>query len=220
MSKKRKPTREPPRVDEHDILYVSEYEITPEPIQDKRYRELPRKAKNDIEQLHALVQSNPRQAIEELPEWIKRYPDLPMLYNYLSVAYSQTGAHHLAEQTILENFQRNPTYLFARLNYAEICLAKGNYQKAAEVLEYKFDLKLFYPHRKRFHISEFVGFMSVVGRYFAGIGDKGQAQQVYEVLHQIAPDDPATRQLRRELHPGVIQRIARRLLRSTLSAAE
>lgn len=214
VSKKRRPSTRTAAPAKEDVLYVSEYEITSEPIEDKRYRKLPREVKEEFERLHALIQTDARKAIEELPGWIKRYPDLPILYNYLSVAYSQTGAYRQAERTILENLQRNPDYLFARLNYAEICLARRDYEGVAEILENKFDLKLLCPHRRRFHLSEFVGFMSVVGRYFVGIGEPDAAKKVYKVLRQVAPNDLATRQLRHELHPGLLQRITRRLLKA------
>ncbi|MBM3333122.1 hypothetical protein FJY63_00510 [Candidatus Sumerlaeota bacterium] len=196
------------------VLYLSEYEITCEPIQDKRYRKLPREVKDEFDRLHDLAITDPRKAIEELPHWIERYPNIPMLHNYLSVAYSKIGARRELEQTVLENLRRNPDYLFARLNYADICMARGDYQKVAEILDNKFDLRLLYPHRKRFHISEFVGFMSVIGRYFIGIGERESAEVVYEALREIAPDDPSTRRLRKELHLSVVRRLARRLLRT------
>jgi len=217
VSKKKRSMKRKSHPDRSEVLYVSEYEITREPIEDKRYRKLPRDVTDEFERLHALVQIDARKAIGELPQWIKRYPDIPMLYNYLSVAYAQTGAHREAEQMILENLRRNPEYLFARLNYAEICLARGDYQAVAETRDHKFDLKLLCPHRKRFHISEFVGFMSVIGRYFAGIGKRETVEKIYEVLQQVAPHDVATRQLHSELHPGALQRIARQLLKGTLA---
>ena len=140
MSRKKRSTRsQSPPVDGQGLIY-SEYEITAEPIEDRRYRKLPRNVKDEFEKLHGLVTTNPRQAIDELPQWIKRYPDIPLLYNYLSAAYSQAGAHREAEQAILENLQRNPDYLFARLNYAELCLGRGDYQAVAQTLDNKFGL--------------------------------------------------------------------------------
>jgi tetratricopeptide (TPR) repeat protein len=171
--------------------------------------------KEEFHRLHTLVKRNPRKAIAELPGWIERYPNLPILYNYLSAAYAQTGARRQAEQTILENLQRNPDYLFARLNYAEICLARQDYQGGAKVLENKFDLKWLYPRRKIFHVSEYVGFMSVVGRYYAAIGERDEAEKIYEELKKIDPHDRGTRSLRDTLHPSLRQRIARWLLKDT-----
>jgi tetratricopeptide (TPR) repeat protein len=212
--KRRQPGPRSAAPDKHVGLRIVEYEITSDAIRDKRYEELPRHVRDAFEKLHGLLETDPGKAIDELLPWIEQYPDIPMLYNYLSVAYSCTGERGKARQTILENFQKNPDYLFARLNYAELLLMSGDYAKVAELLEHKFDLKLFYPERNRFHITEFVAFTSVVGRYFAGIGDRDTAKVAYDSLRKIAPDNAATRQLHDELHPGSLQNLMRLAMRS------
>ena len=120
---------------------LSEYEITTEPIEGPRYKRLASEVKPAFERLHDLAQTKPWQAIPELLHWHKRYPQLPLLSNYLSIAYSQAGAYEQARHTILDNYQRHPDYLFARLNYAEICLASENTQQVAEIFGHKFALK-------------------------------------------------------------------------------
>ncbi|HJW89031.1 MAG TPA: tetratricopeptide repeat protein [Anaerolineales bacterium] len=192
-------------------VYLIRYEITDEPILDRRYRRLPSQVKNKIEELHFKAQENPKEAIPELNELIKEYPDLPMLYNYLSVAYAQAGHMESAEAVIQENYRRNPDYLFARLNYAERCLQKGEYERVKEIFEHKFDLQMLYPMRKRFHITEVAGFMGIMGWYFVEKGEPEVAEKYFEILKQIAPDNPMTNRLRRILYPGLLQRL---LLRS------
>jgi hypothetical protein len=113
-----KPSRQTPTPNDTPRFYLSEYEITTEPIEEPRYKRLPPEVKAAFERLHNRTLTKPRHAIPELLQWRERYPDLPMLSNYLSIAYSHTGAHEQVEQTILENYQRNPDYLFARLKYA------------------------------------------------------------------------------------------------------
>lgn len=39
-----------------------------------------------------------------------------------------------------------------------------------------------------FHISEFAGFMGVIGVYFLETGERDTAEKVYAVLRQAAPD--------------------------------
>ena len=210
------PTKKPAAVTKSSPLDNTvnlEYKITNEPILDKRYRRLPRQVKEAFQRLHALAQTQPRTAIPELEQWIAKYPDLPMLYNYLGAAYTQAGQYKQAEQTILENYRRHPNYLFARLNYAELCMARGDYRKVAEILDHKFDLKLLYPERSLFHITEFTGFMWVVGEYLIGIGERAAAQQVYETLRQVAPADAATRRLRAALRATPLQRVVKSLLK-------
>jgi len=137
---------------------------------------------------------------------------MPMLYNYLSVAYSVAGQYEKAQALAEENYRRYPDYLFARLNYAEICLAGGEYDKIGEIFEQKFDLKLLYPKRKRFHISEVASFMGLIGVYCFETGERKAAEMYYEVLRQMAPDYPMTKILRRKLFPNLLQRLWLRLV--------
>ena len=95
-------------------ISLAHYEITTEPIQDRRYQRLPRHVKEAIERLHDVAQRRPREAIPELRDLITQYPRVPQLYNYLSVAYARAGQRQEAEAVVQENYQRNPEYLFAR----------------------------------------------------------------------------------------------------------
>ena len=98
------------------------------------------------------------------------------------------------------------------MNYAEICLAKGEYEKIGEIFEHKYDLKLLYPRRKRFHISEVANFMGLIGVYFYETGEREAAEKYYEILEQIAPDYPMAKRLRRKLFPNQLQRLWQRLV--------
>ncbi len=210
--KRRRKTPLPsPLQDVERAVYVSEYEVTSEPILDRGYKRLPKKVKEAIDRLHDESQRRPREAIPELVELIEKYPDVPILYNYLSIAYSLSGQREKSEATVRENYRRNPDYLFARLNYVEMCLARGDYEKVAEILEHKFDLKLLYPKRKRFHISEVVNFMGLVGIYFLEIGERDIAEKHYDLLQQIGRRYPITKQLRNRLFPGLFRRFYLRL---------
>jgi hypothetical protein len=80
-------------------LYLSEYEITSEPIEDDAYKRVPAAVKDVVEHLHEQAQTQPRAAIPELLQLIEQYPNVPMLYNYLSVAYSRAGERTKAEET-------------------------------------------------------------------------------------------------------------------------
>jgi len=212
MSKRRRAARSrrqsPERVGE---VYVSQYEVTFSPIRDRSYDRLPRRVKDAIERLHDEIHRRPRKVIPELLEWIEKYPNIPMLYNYLSVAYAGVGQHEKSEAVVQENYQRNPHYLFARLNYAELCLARGEYEKIGEIFEHKFDLKLLYPKRKRFHVSEVANFMGLIGIYFFETGQRETAEGYYEILQQLAPGYAMTKRLHRKLFPNFMQRIWFRL---------
>jgi len=213
MPKKRRAKRTPPQTPENrDTLHLVEYEVTSEPILDRDYKRLPRQVKEAIERFHEMIRRQPREAIPELRKWIKRYPNVPVFYNYLSVAYSRVGQGKKAKAVILENYEQNPDYLFARLNYAELCLARRDYEAVAEIFEHKFDLKLLYPERNRFHVTEVASFMGLIGIYFFETGERELAERYYEVVRQVDRNHPMVKNLQRTLFPNLLQRVWRRLV--------
>lgn len=190
---------------------VSSYEITDEPIRDREYRRLPAHVKEALERLHRESEIRPRNAIPELQALIERYPQVPQFYNYLTIAYSGIGALDKAEAVTRANIRANPDYLFARLNYAELCLMKKDYAKIPEIFDHKFDLKLLYPKRNRFHITEVANFMGLIGLYFLAIGERGLAEKYNAALQEAAPHFPMAQKLRRALTPSVFVRLWKRL---------
>lgn len=150
--------------------------------------------------LHALVQDDPRAAVTELRRWIEREP-LPMFYNWLFGAYSALGETDAANEIVHENYRRNPHYLFARINYAELCIADGDLAGAREALGEGFDIRHLLRGRKRVHISELTGYFYAVGLYHVKAGDLDAARRAYEVLKDAAPDEPPTRVLGHMLRP-------------------
>lgn len=193
-------------------VYVTQYEITDEPIQESAYRRLPQAVKEKLENLYQLAQRKPQQAIPELIELQKKYPRVPQIYNYLAVAYSHSGENEKAEKITQENIRKNPSYLFARINQAQFLLAKGEYDKIPEVFEYKYDLQMLYPKRKKFHISEVANFMGIMGLYFARTDQREMAEKYNQILQEIASDFPIAKALNKELNPGIIARTMKRLL--------
>ena len=164
------------------------------------YARLSREARDALPALHALVLADPRSAVTELRAWIEREP-LPMFFNWLSMAYSSLGDDQGMEAAIRENYRTNPQYLFARLNYAELCLRDGNLEGAREALGAGFDIRRLLGGRKRVHVSEVAGYYYAVGLYRLETGDRDAAEKMYELLEEVAPAEPPTDELRRRLHP-------------------
>ncbi len=213
MAKRNKKPQNQSFDDHQNVLHMSSYEITYEPIPDRKYKRLPSHVKDTIERLHYDAKRKPKEAIPELRELIKKYPKIPIPYNYLSIAYVGIGDIKKAEETARINIERNPNYLFARLNYAEFFLRKKEYEKIAEIFDHKFDLQMLYPRRKKFHVSEVANFMGFVGIYFYEIGEREAAEMYYEILRKIAPKYPMSKRLKKVLYPGIIVRLLRWLLK-------
>lgn len=194
-------------------VHLLSYEITSEPLEDKK---IPQEVKNRLEELYDLTNQKPMEAIPILSELKEKYPTVPVLYNYLSVAYSRCGDFQRLDEIALENYEKNPDYLFARLNYAQICMRKGELKKVPEILDNKFDLKLLYPHRTTFHVSEVVNFGGVVGLYFCAIGEPEKAKMYYKIIKELAPDHEITKNLGRSLSPSIVKQALDRLVKRLL----
>jgi tetratricopeptide (TPR) repeat protein len=211
---KRKSTKKNrrPKKEEYTPVYLTQYEITDEPIEERAYRQLPKSVKGRLEKLHHDAQFHPMSAIEKLLKLRKKYPQVPQIYNYLAVAYSRTGEIEKLEEITKENIRKNPNYLFAKINYAEFCLQREEYEKIPEIFDQKFDLQMLYPNRKKFHVTEFANFMGVIGIYFLRTGQRELAERYNKTLQEIASEYPAAERLDFELKAGNVMQTLRRLV--------
>lgn len=175
-------------------------EIVHERMDQAWHSRLSRETREAMPGLCALVHDDPRAAVTELRAWIAREP-LPMFFNWLSAAYSALGDVQGVEDTVRENYQRNPRYLFARVNYAELCLRNGDLDGALDALGGGLDIRALLGGRRRVHVSELTAYFYAVGLYHIKAGDRAAADNVYRILKDAAPDEPPTRELRRKLHP-------------------
>lgn len=180
-----------------DYVVYNEYNITYEPI--NSHIKIPEEIAEEVEELFYKSQERPEEAIERLETLIKEFPFIPLFYNYLSVAYSRIGNHEKAAKVSEINYKKNPTYLFAKLNYAEICIQKGELEKIPVIFNNKFEIKALYPERNEFHITEVVGFWGVIGIYFACLGYTDQAWVYHKNLKELAPEHPYTKKLGAQL---------------------
>jgi tetratricopeptide (TPR) repeat protein len=212
MAAKKRPTRRQqpkpsyasrvPQPPTSDVLVYTEYDITDEPLENRHIKRLPSpQVQARIDDLYELAQRDPTQAIPELEHLIAAYPHVPTFYNYLSIAYLQSGDHEKATVCVRDTYRRHPQYLFAKVNYANLCLQQGEIEKVPGIFDHACDLKQLYPHRTRFHVSEFTNFAWVMCRYFCAIGERETAALYYQMLKQIAPRHPMTKHAKRALSP-------------------
>jgi len=187
-------------VELHPVV-LSEYEITEEPLENRHIKRLPSQVQARMDDLYELAQHDPTQAIPELERLVTTYPHVPTFANYLSIAYLAAGDQEKATACVRETYRRHPQYLFAKVNYANLCLQQREIGKIPGIFAQTFDLKQLYPHRTRFHLSEFTGFAWVMCRYFCAIGERETAALYYQMLKQVAPKHPMTKQAQRALYP-------------------
>src|ERR671925_602335 len=209
-SKKRKPRRQQPKSSSAsrvpqpltaDALVYTEYDITDEPLDNRDIKRLPSQVQARMDDLYELAQHDPMQAIPELERLVTTYPHIPTFSNHLSIAYLAAGDQEHATALVREAYRRHPQYLFAKVNYANLCLQHGEIGKVPGIFDHACDLKQLYPHRTRFHVSEFTGFAWVMCRYFCAIGEQDTALLYYQMLKQVAPRHPMTKHAKRSLYP-------------------
>jgi len=189
-------------------LQFLSYRITDEPLKKSA---IPEEIESEMENIFEQSKKSPGKIIERLKELIRKYPHVPQLYNYISVAYSNLGDNEKLKYYVEKNYQNNPGYLFAKLNYAEICMMEGDFDKVPEILENKFDIKALYPERELFHISEVAGFMGVAGLYFAHIGNTQQAELFCKGLEQLSPRHGHIKKIKRYLFMKSVKKVFKKM---------
>jgi tetratricopeptide (TPR) repeat protein len=210
MASKKRPTRRQPskssyasRVPQsppsHALVYT-EYDLTDEPLENRDIKKLPSQVQARMDDLYELAQHDPTQAIPELERLVTTYPHIPTFANHLSIAYLAAGDQEKATALVREVYHRHPQYLFAKVNYANLCLQQGEIEKVPGIFDHAFDLKQLYPHRTRFQVSEFTGFAGVMCRYCCAIGEQDTALLYYQMLKQVAPRHPMTKHAKRALY--------------------
>jgi tetratricopeptide (TPR) repeat protein len=190
--RRKKGRRDKPRA----TLYEVVYDAMPPPWLSRASNE----ARDALTELRDLVRDDPRAAVAELRAWIEREP-LPIFFNWLGAAYGVLGEKKAVRDVVRENYRRNPDYLFARANYAEMCLNDGDLAGALEALGKELDIRPLLGGRRRIHVSEVTAYFYAVGLYHLKNGNRDAAESVYEMLEGVAPGEPGTEGLRRRLHP-------------------
>ncbi len=186
--------------DDAKVIHLINYSITYDPIEDEYSHLIPAQIEKEIsEEIYLMSVRNPKKTIPRLEELRALYPEHPRIYNYLARAYSYLGDLKKAAEMVEENYRRNPRYLFAKINYAEICLQRGETQKIPEIFDHKFDLKLLYPERNTFHVTEAVSFFGMLGLYFIKVNEMKQAERMLTMVEDLDPDAHMTRALRKAI---------------------
>lgn len=179
---------------------IETFDISFEPLEDTDVLQtIPVEDRQGILDLYHLTKSNPERVIYKAQEFISKYPDIPMLYNYLYGAYHNTGDTRKAVKLLKETINLFPKYLFGRLAYAQYLLRRAEPEKALAVLENATTLSQLYPERKTFHVSEVVGFSFVVGLYWIQKDNINQAKIYFHLIKQLNPESPEAKFLHQKM---------------------
>jgi len=191
-----------------------EYEITDEPLElpGEQEPELQTAIADRRQELFDRLHSEPASVIPDLQSLLLQFPNSRILMNWLSGAYQKSGHPEKSDELAKRCHDAHPDYLFSRTNLAAVHLGTGEIAKAEEIMHDAWDLKLMYPNRDVFHISEFVAMAFVAINYYVRTGKRQAAEVVLEALTEIAPDHEATKVALNLMAESVISRAMDRLL--------
>jgi len=196
-----------------ETVELTSIEITTEPLEDKKQdlNGLPQEAQGQLYELSHLAQKKPQKAIERIKDILTRHRKHPVLLNYLASAYSRAGKKRESEETVKENYQLFNDYLFAKINYAQICLDNEQPEKIPAIFDFKLDLKYLYPHRTKFHVNEAIAFWHIMAIYHYQIGEKNKSKRYYSMMKKLDKKHSLTRNARKVIHPSILKTILQRL---------
>ncbi len=185
------------------------YELTTAPILDQRFRNLPQAVQDEFNQLSEIAEVNGAEAIPRLLELKENYP-IPLIYSCLAIAYGRVDPEK-QKQIINENYQKNPKNIFARCNYARLCLAENKPDEIPKIFHHHVELKTLYPRRKQFHITEYTALSSVICEYYFQTKQQEQAKELFAKLQAVSPESSDTLRIKTLLQPGFFQRMSNKL---------
>lgn len=162
-------------------------------LSDLSYLKLDASKKIFFQKIHSQIQENPKKHLSLLETFYRENPNVPEVINLLTFAYLQLKKTDQAEELIKITYEMHPSYLFAKINYADQCLRHKKVQEIPTIFHNKRDLLELYPDRSTFHYSEFRGFMVCMGFYHLACKNRVYANKHSSCAEEVDP-----------LHPGVI----------------
>jgi tetratricopeptide (TPR) repeat protein len=147
---------------------------------------LPAPEKKAILDLYYQLPEEPEKVVATASEYIAKYPNIPILYNYAYSALRHLSRNREAIDLLKKSLKLFPDYLFGRTEYAHYLLRRGEPEKAHAVFENAHTLSQLYPDRKVFHVTEWIVFFYVMGLIFVQKDDLKQAKVYLVILNKIA----------------------------------
>jgi hypothetical protein len=138
------------------------FRITLSSLPDPLLEALSSAAQQHFNEIECATQQRDVRYIKRIEEFIREYPYLPKLYNFLEGLYIIDGQDDKAKKLAQIMYDKFPYYLFAKVAYANYCMEVGRVDEFTRIFEGKSHLKELYPYREEFHVSEFLAFTDVV----------------------------------------------------------
>lgn len=144
------------------------------------------------------ITSLPGHSIPILRKLRFRYPDVPTIYNYISIAYLYKGNKERFQLEAEKTVKLFPDYFYGKITLAEFYLA----QKKTNLIPSMFNDELRLTAQgngERYHVTEVLGFYYVLGTYFLQIGRRAEALGYALMMVDIDPQNNRLQQLAKNI---------------------
>ncbi|XCN73703.1 MAG: hypothetical protein Q3M24_02820 [Candidatus Electrothrix aestuarii] len=190
------------------------FEWTTEPIEEENFAKLSVAEKKKINKVFQRVQKAPSKQIPILLQLKKKHPDLPVLYNYLAIAYQSSQQLDQYTEILHETVQLFPDYLFGKVTLADYHFNRNNHREVRKIFNNKLEIHHhFPPSRTIYHISEVRSFYSTIGALHARSGNISRAIFCYFLLQKIDPDHPLSLRIGNEILLKEISKLGKKINR-------
>lgn len=187
-----------------EIMEITTDPLTPEEAQHDfpKLEEADEKLKSslfDIYHKHPeQIDSEDCEYIQKLHALQKKYPNNPMILNFLSTGYQRLKMDDRAKELLLLAYEKCPNYLFSKTGRAHLYILEDEPQKALDVLG-GFTLKQVYPNRSVFHITEVKAFAFALLQCFCKLENIRQAEAQLNILQDILNEEDPILQTSEEI---------------------
>ncbi len=161
---------------------MKNYTVVYDPV-DTGEKRVPDELQTLVNEIYHKAQKGKPSIKKKLDKLLRRYPEVPSLWNHLTTWYEATGDMERAKQVNDELFKRFPNYLFGIVNKAVFEALDGNFEEAHRLLgNGELDISDLYPERKTFHITEVTAYINAAVRYLAASGQFDEARAYIEKI--------------------------------------
>lgn len=173
---------------EPELENIGKFFITENPVEEEKWSEIPGRDKKKILKLNSKIKKSLDlgRVITELTNFKEKYPNVPTIYNYLTIAYNYADQTDKYCECLIETVEKFPGYIFGKISLSEYYLNNNEFKKIPGLLDNKFEITQHYPPGTEvFHISAVRGFYYITGRYFAKAGKIEKAFRSFFLLSDL-----------------------------------
>ena len=149
---------------------------------DSLYRDIPHEIEVQRHELNTQAFKGTAQIIKKLERLMEKYPKVPTLYNYLSIAHMIKGNTLEFEKINELAIKKFPDYPLSYINMAVNYIQKKDFDKAEALLGKNLELTHFLPNRKIFHTTEVAQYYETTVRFFLNKRDFKLADNRLDIL--------------------------------------